>query len=48
MDEVSFLIRTGDEEVVNVGEAEGKASHYLVYEALECLGCILESKRQKE
>ena len=29
--EVGFLIRTGGEEVVN-GEAEGKASHYLVNE----------------
>ena len=42
--EVGFLIKTGDEEVVNVVEPEGKALHNLIYEALECLVCILESK----
>ena len=36
VDEVGCLIRTGDEEVVNVDEAEGKASLYHVDEALEC------------
>ena len=40
---MSFLIRTGVEEVVNVGEAEGKSSNYLIDEALECLG-VFQSK----
>ena len=45
VNEVGFLIRIGDEDVIDAGEAEGNALYHLIDEALECLDCVLLSKR---
>ena len=45
---VASFIRTGDEEIVDVGEAEGQTSKDLVDEALEGLCCIPQSKRHPD